>query len=133
MGTGAEQINVEGITMAYNGWKNFETWNMVCHLLDDNMQSYVEETYEEEYRERLDYLDITHDESFLNTPKYIRVHAIQETSECLQNAVYDILYSEGYTQEGNYIGEMVETFMDAVDWYEIVETWTEDNYNDEEE
>ena len=114
--------------MSYNGWANYATWYMYTFWTDEGnaMRNFARETYAEEYEARQKYLNSKNDDSFLNTPKYLRVHALQETADALKYELYNRLYAEGFEQTGGLLEEFVEIVMDKIDFYELAEAFVPD-------
>lgn len=110
--------------MAYNGWKNYNTWLMYTLLtdsdVDNELSNSVREVYEEEYHNREQ--EVADNEGLLSEPKYIRVHALDKTADYITERLDDILYSEGYrNDEQGFLTALVESAIDDIDFYEIAE------------
>lgn len=111
--------------MAYNGWKNYNTWLMYTLLtdsdVDNELSNSVSEVYEEEYHNREQ--EVADTEGVLSEPKYIRVHALDKTADYISERLDDILYSEGYrNDEQGFLTALVESAIDDIDFYEIAES-----------
>lgn len=111
--------------MAYNGWKNYNTWLMYTLLtdsdVDNEFSNSVREVYEEEYHNREQ--EVADNEGTLSEPKYIRVHALDKTADYISERLDDILYSEGYrNDEQGFLTALVESALDDIDFYEIAES-----------
>ena len=117
--------------MSYNGWANYATWYVYTFWTDEGnaMRNFARETYAEEYEARQKYLancEFSNCNAVMKTPKYIRVHALQETADALKYELYNILYSEGFEQTGGLLEEFVEIVMDKIDFYELAESFVPD-------
>lgn len=119
--------------MAYNGWKNYNTWLMYTLLtdsdVDNELSNSVREVYEEEYHNREQEVadnenlsQLPNCKTLLSEPKYIRVHALDKTADYISERLDDILYSEGYrNDEQGFLTALVESAIDDIDFYEIAE------------
>ena len=110
--------------MAYNGWKNYNTWLMYTLItdsdVDNEFSNSVREVYEEEYHNREQ--EVADTEGFLSEPKYIRVHALDKTADYISERLDEILYSEGYREgEQSFLNALVESAIADIDFCEIAE------------
>jgi lysine/ornithine N-monooxygenase len=123
--------------MAYNGWKNYNTWLMYTLLtdsdVDNELSNSVREVYDEEYRNREQEVadnenlsQLPNCKTLLSEPKYIRVHALDKTADYIAERLDDILCSEGYREgEQSFLNALVESAIADIDFYEIAEALVE--------
>ena len=99
--------------MSYNGWTNYETWNLALWIGNEEGSS-------EYWNDRARQILASTDED--DTPERRREDAASQLSDELENET-----KEGAPEVGNgFFGDILTAAIGEVNWYEIAEHWVAD-------